>query len=31
MRENPTPNDPNALFKGENELRNTGGAVDFIR
>lgn len=30
MRENPTPNDTNASFKGENELRMTGGAVEFI-
>lgn len=30
MKENPNPNDPNAAFKGENELRMTGGAVDFI-
>ncbi|EAS01139.2 Pre-mRNA-splicing factor SLU7 (macronuclear) [Tetrahymena thermophila SB210] len=31
MRENPTPNDPNSDFKGENALRMTGGAVEFIK
>lgn len=30
MRENPNPNDPNSEFQGENALRMTGGAIDFI-
>lgn len=30
MRENPNPNDPDSQFKGENELRMTGAAIDFI-
>jgi pre-mRNA-processing factor SLU7 len=30
MRENPTPNDPSSIFKGENALRITGDAIKLI-